>query len=391
MEVFVMIQSKDLQKKRASDAPKITAAHKDLSDAELETYSRQIVLQDIGYDGQVRLRNGRACIVGLGGLGALIALKLVGMGIGYLRLVDRDIVSRADLHRQYLYDVDVLGQPKVEIALQKLSRLNPGVKLEAFAESFNSITARELLDGVDVVLDGLDSIEARYLVNRTCNKLKIPYVFGGAIEAFGNVSTIVPEQTFCLECLMSGLRDEDQPKCGVVGVHPSILAMVTAVQVSEAVRLLMGQEPNLLGKLLCINLRELKFETIDLVRQESCAVCGASPTGTPEPLRDRFLEETCARDGRRNLFVSPKERIEIDLEQLRSILNKRGFQVRATSNFGLTFAQSRYVTTSVLRGGIMLVQASPKFEGNLGDEVLDTYKSLLVDGLGLSTAILPEM
>ncbi len=102
----------------------------ELSDAELETYARQIALEDIGYDGQLKLRNAKACIIGLGGLGSLIALKLVGMGIGYLRIVDRDIVSRSDLHRQYLYDVDSVGEPKVEVALRKLSRVNPDVKLD---------------------------------------------------------------------------------------------------------------------------------------------------------------------------------------------------------------------------------------------------------------------
>ena len=155
----------------------------ELTDAELETYSRQIALEDIDYDGQLKLRNGKACIIGLGGLGSLIAPKLVGMGIGYLRIVDRDIVSRSDLHRQHLYDVDSIGRPKVEVALRKLSRLNPDVELDPFPESLNLTNASELIGGVDVILDGLDSPEPRYLVNRTCNKLKIPYVFGAAIEA----------------------------------------------------------------------------------------------------------------------------------------------------------------------------------------------------------------
>ncbi|UCF94257.1 MAG: HesA/MoeB/ThiF family protein, partial [Desulfobacterales bacterium] len=164
----------------------------ELTDSELEIYSRQIVLADIGYDGQLKLRNASACLIGVGGLGAPIALKLVGMGIGNLRLVDRDIVSRSDLHRQYLYDADTVGQPKVEAAWHKLSRLNPDVKIDPVPESLNSINAREVIGGVDVVLDGLDRPEPRYLVNRTCNDLRIPYIFGAAIEAFGNVSTLLP-------------------------------------------------------------------------------------------------------------------------------------------------------------------------------------------------------
>ena len=174
----------------------------ELTDEELETYSRQIVLADIGYDGQLKLRNARVCLVGVGGLGSPVALKLVGMGIGFLRVVDRDIVSRSDLHRQYIYDTDSIGIPKVEVLLKKLSRLNPDVTIDPVPESLNSINAEELLADMDVIIDGLDRPEPRYIVNRTCNRLKIPYVFGAAIEAFGNVSTIIPGQTFCLECFM---------------------------------------------------------------------------------------------------------------------------------------------------------------------------------------------
>ena len=363
---------------------------KELSDTELETYARQVALADIGYKGQVRLRNAKACIIGLGGLGSMIAPKLVGMGIGYLRLVDRDIVSRSDLHRQHLYDVDSVGEPKVEVALRKLSRLNPDVELDPTPESLNSTNASALIGDMDVVLDGLDRPEPRYLVNRTCNELKIPYVFGAAIEAFGNLTTIVPGQTICLECFMPGLKDDDLPKCGVVGVHPSVLGLVTALQVSEAVRLMIGQEPKLSNKLLYIDLREMEFNTFNMKKREDCAVCGARPGSSPEPLEEKFFEETCARDGRRNLMISPKERVDIDLEELRLVLSQRGFQVKTAGIFGITFEQSKYVQTSILKSGTMIVQTSPVLKGDPKKKVVETYKSILIDGLGLAPSILPE-
>jgi molybdopterin/thiamine biosynthesis adenylyltransferase len=362
----------------------------ELSDTELETYGRQIALADIDYDGQVKLRNAKACIIGLGGLGSLIAPKLVGMGIGYLRLVDRDVVSRSDLHRQTLYDVDSIGKPKVEVALRKLSRLNPDVKLDPFPESLNSMNARELISGVDVILDGLDRIEPRYVVNRTCNELNIPYVFGAAIEAFGNLSTIVPGKTICLECFMSGLKDDDLPKCGVVGVHPSVLGVVTAVQVSEAVKLVIGREPKLMNKLLYIDLRELEFNIFKMNRREDCSVCGDKARRLPEPLADKFFEETCARDGRRNFVISPQERIEIDLEKLVQILAKRKFRIKTSDTLGVTFEASEDFSTSILKSGTMIAQASPKFRGDPKRDVLDTYKSILINDLGFSPAILQE-
>jgi molybdopterin/thiamine biosynthesis adenylyltransferase len=363
---------------------------RELSDTELETYARQVALADIDYEGQIRLRNAKACIIGLGGLGSMIAPKLVGMGIGYLAMVDRDVVSRSDLHRQHLYDVDSVGEPKVEVALRKLSRLNPDVKLDPIPESLNSTNASEILGRVDVVLDGLDRPEPRYLVNRTCHELKIPYVFGAAIEASGNLTTIIPGQTICLECFMPGLKDDDLPKCGVVGVHPSALGVVTALQVSEAVRLLIGQEPKLSNKLLYIDLREMEFNTFNMKKREGCAVCGARPDSSPEPLEEKFFEETCARDGRRNFMISPKERVEIDLGELRSVLSQRGFQVKTAGIFGITFDQSEHIQTSILKSGTMIVQTSPELKGDPKGEVVETYKSVLIKGLGLSPSVLPE-
>ncbi len=361
----------------------------ELSDQELETYARQIVLQDIGYEGQLKLINAKACIIGLGGLGSLIAPKLVGMGIGYLRIVDRDIVSRSDLHRQHLYDVDSVGKPKVEVAFQKLNRLNPDVKLDPIPESLNSTNSDVLIRDMDVILDGLDSPEPRYLVNRTCIKFNIPYVFGAAIETLGNVCTIVPGKTFCLECFMSGLRDEDLPKCGVVGVHPSVLGMVTSVQVSEAISLITDQEPKLMNKLLYIDLGDMKFHFMSLNKLETCPVCGITPKDSPTPLVDKFYEETCAKDGRRNFILSPKRRTEISLDELHRLITEKGFYIKTSGHFGITFEQSEGIITSILKSGTMIVQTPPSLKGNWKNEVLDIYKSILVDGLGLKKGILP--
>jgi adenylyltransferase/sulfurtransferase len=364
-----------------------------LSDRELETYSRQVVLADIGYDGQVKLRNARVCLIGVGGLGAPVALKLAGMGIGYLRIVDRDIVSRSDLHRQYLYDAQCVGQPKVEVAWRKLSRLNPDVEIDPVPESLNSINAEELIAGMDIVIDGLDRPEPRYLVNRTCNRLNIPYVFGAAIEAFGNVSTLLPGQTFCLECFMPGLKDEDLPACGVVGVHPSILGIVSSVQVSEAARVIMGKQPKLFNKLLYIDLREFEFNILDIPALENCKVCGKQSAGAPAKVADRLFEETCARDGRRNFILSPNKRITIDLDKLEKLVKQSGLEVVTTGKLGVTFQKSENITACILKSGIMNAQTPPHVEEDdkIKDEIFNIYRSLLVDGLGFAEGILPDI
>ena len=226
--------------------PKIPAKTKDLSEKEVERYSRQIALREIGLQGQVQIKRAKACVVGLGGLGNSIAMKLASMGVGLLRLIDRDVVSLSDLHRQPLYDVRSIGSAKAEAAAKKLRNLNPEVELEPKPQPLTRANADELLGGVDVVMDGLDSIETRYLVNRSCIRSGTPYVFGGAIESLGIASTIIPHRSPCLECFVPDLRDESLDKCAVVGVHPAVVGLVSDIQVEEAIRIITGEEPNLL-------------------------------------------------------------------------------------------------------------------------------------------------
>jgi molybdopterin/thiamine biosynthesis adenylyltransferase len=363
--------------------------HKELTDEELNTYSRQIVLADIGYDGQLALRSAKVCLIGVGGLGSPIALKLVGMGIGTLRFIDRDVVSRTDLHRQHLYDVDAVGQPKVEVAYKRLSRLNPDVTLEPVPEALNCLNADDLIDGMDIVIDGLDRIETRYMVNRTCNRLKVPYVFGAATASFGNVSTLIPDQTFCLECFMPDLKNEDIPSCGLVGVHPAVVGMVASIQVSEAVRVLTGLKPKLFNKLLYIDLREFEFNILDIPRLESCRVCGQKPEGAPAELTDRWFEESCARDGCRTYSISPKKRLEVNLTKLGKVIEKKGLPIKSAGMFGVTFEHSKGITACILKSGIMVAQTPPQLNDDMANDVLDIYKSILVDGMGIPEGILP--
>ena len=365
--------------------------HTELTDEELFTYSRQIVLADIGYDGQLALKNARVCLVGAGGLGSPIALKLVGMGIGTLRFVDRDVVSRTDLHRQHLYDADAIGQPKVEAALKRLSRLNPDVTLDPVPEALNSFNAEELIAGMDLVIDGLDRIETRYIVNRICYHLKITYVFGAATASYGNVSTLIPDQTFCLECFMPDLKNEDLPSCGVVGVHPSVVGMVASIQVSEAIRVLTGQKPKLFNKLLYVDLNELEFNILDVPRLDSCKVCSKRPNGKPEKIADKWFEESCARDGRRTFSISPKKRIEVDLEKLANMIKVKGLPIKSTGEFGVSFEHPEGISACILKSGIMVAQTPPQLDDDIANEVLDIYKSILIDGMGMTEDILPEM
>lgn len=349
-----------------------------IPDGRMEYYARQLVLRDIGYEGQLKLRGAKALVVGLGGLGSVASIQLAAMGIGALRLVDRDVVDLSNLHRQILYDASSLGVPKVEAAAKRLRSMNPDPELEPIPISVNPRTAEELVKGVDVVVDGLDRIGPRYAVNRACVKLRVPYVFGAAIEAFGDASTIIPGSTPCLECLYPDLRDDTLPTCGVVGVHPSVVAIIASVEVSEAVRIVLGKPPHLAGRLLYCDLRSFSFDTFAVDRSEDCPVCGSKPSRSPRPLRQELVEELCGRGGRRAFVVNPRESLDLPLEQLRSILRESGWEVAVNTSLGLSFSNGQGVSASLLRSGTMVLEGP-----ETPSKAVAVYRELVTKSLGV--------
>jgi len=342
----------------------------ELSDEELEYYSRQVVLTDLGYNAQVKLKNSRACLVGVGGLGSPAAMQLAAMGVGYLRIVDRDVVELTNLHRQHLYGVDDVGYPKVEAAAKRLQNLNPYIKIEPLALSVNQGNAEELVRGMDVVVDGLDSMSARYAINRACIKLGVPYVFGAAISTNGNLSTIIPGKTACLECFYGRLDDKKLPKCGVVGVHPSLVNIIASLEVSEAIRILTGKQPRLANKLLHFDLDELEFNEICLSKVDSCPVCGASPAGSATLLKHELVEEVCGRKGKRVFVFVPEDQLDVNLVGLKSYLTRKGFCINVEGKLGLTFSQ-KGVKVSVLKSGVAILEGVKE-----RDEALKLFKEL---------------
>ena len=349
---------------------------KELTEEELETYSRQIVYRHIGYTGQLKLRNAKVCIVGLGGLGSPIATQLTAMGVGYLRLIDRDVVERSNLHRQHLYDVSSVGYPKVEVAAKKLRMLNPDVNFEPFPVSLNAENALKLIDGVDVVLDGLDSIETRYLINRICVKLKIPYVFGAAIMDYGNLSTIIPGETPCLECFYPNMKDKMFPKCSVAGVHPSVLGMVSSLQISEAIKILLGKKPYLTGKLLYVDLTNMSLNEIDIAQINNCPVCGVDPVMSPLLIQQKFIEEMCGRGGKKTFIITPKENLELNLDNLYKSFCEQGVRIEVKADLGLSVSYRKGITLNILTSGIMIAKGLHN-----ADDVLKIYSKEIVNNL----------
>jgi len=350
-----------------------------LSDGELQFYSRQIMLNEIGYKGQQKLKKANVCIVGLGGLGSTIATQLTAMGVGHLRLVDRDMVEESNLQRQHLYSFDLIGFPKVEAAVKKLERLNPYVKFEPLPLSLDENNADEILNGIDVAVDGLDNMNTRYAVNRACVRLRIPYVFGSAISTFGNTSTIIPHKTACLECFYGKLNDSSLPICGTVGVHPSVLGIVASIEVAETVKILLGKQPSLKNKLLYYDVDSMRFEEIEVARAETCPVCGSKPKVNPTPLKHALIEEGCGRNNKRVFVVVPKENLNLEIKKLVGLLKREGAQFSVEAKFGITFRAKEGILVSILKSGVMIIEGT-----NSKEETLDFYKKTVSGKMKIS-------
>ncbi|HLL61262.1 MAG TPA: ThiF family adenylyltransferase [Candidatus Nitrosocosmicus sp.] len=353
----------------------------EMSSKDMIRYSRQIMLEEIGYVGMEKLKDAKICVVGAGGIGNPVVTQLVGMGIGKIRLVDRDVVEISNLHRQHLYtDLDV-GKVKVEAALERLQKMNPGVDIEAIPISVTPFTAEDIIRDCNIVIDALDSIDARYALNDACLKLGIPFIYGGAIGMVGSVCTILPYESACLRCIFPELSEEEMPTCSTEGVHPSILYLVAGAQVSEAIKIVVGQQPSLVNKLLYIDLNDLVFDKIQMYRHDECSSCGRNAIKKPIQAPSLMVEELCGRDrGKRTYTVTPAQ-IKNDVNLLSILKNaeSQGYAITSRGNLGITFSnQNKLLISFLTSGAATIVGAKDK------DEALDIYKSF-TNGLKIET------
>ena len=347
------------------------AGGSDLSEKELDRYSRQVMLEEIGYQGQLKLKQSKVCVVGVGGLGNPIVTRLAAMGVGKLRIVDRDVIELSNLHRQTMFNEDDVGQVKVETAAKKLRKLNPDIVVEELPVSINDYTALDVVDGCDVVVDALDSVDARYALNKACIEKKIPFVTGAAVGVTGQSFTILPKVSACYHCLFPSLDEDSMPTCSIEGVHPSILSIVGGIEVSEAVKIITGKEPSLKNKVLHIDLENLIFNFTKVSRVEESSVCGSGKQ--QEKIKDELiLEELCGRNkGKRTFSITPTYHVELDVNAITSTAKEKGFIVENLGDLGLSMRTNDLSISFMKRGSAVLVGA--KDEG----EATALYKDIL--------------
>lgn len=297
-----------------------------LTPADLARYSRHLALREIGVQGQEKLKAARVLLVGAGGLGSPAALYLAASGVGTIGVIDNDRVDVSNLQRQVLYDTKSVGRPKADAAKERLLGLNPEIELVSHPVELRASNVREIFARYDVVLDGTDRFNTRYLSNDACVILRKPLV-SAAIHRFeGQAMTYVPGQAPCYRCLFpEPPADGLVPNCaeaGVLGVLPGVMG---TIQATEAIKVIVGVGEPLLGRLLTYDALAMRFGEFRFTRRSDCAVCGDHPT-IHEPAD---LTEVCSADVMAQVRrLSPME--------LRELLGKVAIvDVRSPKEFGL--------------------------------------------------------
>ncbi|GIZ50763.1 HesA/MoeB/ThiF family protein [Noviherbaspirillum aridicola] len=247
-----------------------------MNDDQLLRYSRHILLDDIGIEGQQRLLDAHALVVGAGGLGSPAALYLASAGIGRITLVDNDTVDLTNLQRQIMHTTERVGMPKAESGKTALAQINPGVQVNALQERLDGERLAELVAGADVVLDCSDNFATRHAVNAACVRHGVPLVSGAAIRFDGQLSVFDSRRADapCYACLFPPDQAFEEVLCSTMGVFAPLVGIIGTMQAAEALKLVAGIGQSVAGRLLLLDVRNMEWTDIRVARNASCSVCG---------------------------------------------------------------------------------------------------------------------
>ena len=252
-----------------------------LTAEERQRYARHLVIPDLGEEGQEKLAASSVLVVGAGGLGSPVCYYLAAAGVGRLGLVDADVVELSNLQRQVLHSTADLGRPKVESAAEKLTALNPGVRVEPHRVRFTAATAEDLVSSYDVVVDGVDNFPARYLLNDACVLLRKTLVEGAILQFIGLAMTIRGGETACYRCVFPEMPAPGlSPSPAEAGVFGPVPGTIGSIQAAEAVKVITGVGEPLYDRMLQYDAAALSFQEVSVAREPGCPVCGDAPTIT---------------------------------------------------------------------------------------------------------------
>ncbi len=247
-----------------------------MNDQQLLRYSRHILLDEIGIEGQEQLLAAHALVIGAGGLGSPVALYLASAGIGRITLVDDDTVDLTNLQRQILHTTARVGQPKAESGKTALADINPDVEVIALCERADAARLAELVTTATVVLDCTDNFSTRHAINRACVNAKVPLVSGAAIRMDGQIAVFDPRsgQTACYACLFPPDQQFEEVQCSTMGVFAPLVGIIGTMQAAEALKLVAGIGESLANRLLLLDARSMEWTSIRTAKSGDCPVCG---------------------------------------------------------------------------------------------------------------------
>ncbi|MFT3737417.1 MAG: HesA/MoeB/ThiF family protein [Breznakibacter sp.] len=245
-----------------------------LTESQIERYSRHIILKDIGVEGQERLLHSRVLIIGAGGLGAPVALYLAAAGVGTLGIIDGDVVDLSNLQRQVIHFTPDVGKPKVISAKEKINQLNPDVKVNTYYDLLTAHNAVDLIKEYDFVIDGTDNFGSKFLINDACVAANKPYSHGGILRFEGQTFTYAPEHG-CYRCVFHQPPPPNAvPSCSQAGVLGAIAGILGTVQATEAVKFITGKGELLTNRFLIFDALTMNFRSLSFSANENCPACG---------------------------------------------------------------------------------------------------------------------
>lgn len=249
-----------------------------MNDEQLLRYSRHILLDEVGIEGQERLLASHALVIGAGGLGSPVALYLASAGVGHITLVDHDAVDATNLQRQVAHTLARVGRPKAESAREAMSAINPDPQITTVLQRADATLLDHLVLQAQVVLDCTDNFATRHAINRACVRHGVPLVSGAAIRFDGQLAVYDPHDqgSPCYACVFPESDDMEEVRCATMGVFAPLVGIVGTMQAAEALKILTGMGSQLVGRLLMLDGRSMAFTDIRMGRQPGCAVCGVA-------------------------------------------------------------------------------------------------------------------
>jgi adenylyltransferase/sulfurtransferase len=293
----------------------------------LDRYSRQMLFQGIGREGQERIRKGRVLLCGCGALGSAIADGLTRAGVGFLRLVDRDFVELSNLQRQVLFDEQDIAEalPKTIAAGRKLAKINSEVALEPIVADIDHTNILKFAAGVDLILDGMDNFETRFLINDASLTTKIPWIYGGCVGRHGQVLSIFPGETACLRCLIGDVPGPGMTEtCDTAGVLGPAVNVVAALQVTAALKFLAGRRELIESTLAIVDVWDGTLRRMSVASLREQSNCPACVRGERQWLSGEKGSQSTVLCGRNAVQISPAEKRNLSFAELAPKLKAAG-------------------------------------------------------------------